>query len=770
MAGENIVRDFTTEQLKYIYDEVIDDPYGTQYPGIQTVDHTAIVEKFYGVDYASILGAASGERDSFKERNNIMAQNLIKTWEDVGTIDTRYQGLFSKLKSTMQEYLKAVNQIAEMIDTNKRDTNLGIWSPNAIDTMSNITDNFNKKMQDYNDACVNDALDKMGITNPDERQDIKDFTQSNGYSTQQTVELIIAAQTELDKKALIHLVRYEFSELFAINPDNISPDMLAVIGNYPTILVVSDAPDKWNKITDFANGISEYSLDKNGELRPNYALDYFTYFQTILEAQLPALNALMLPNMEGYDEQGNIIYAEPASDYVALAQKIDDMTALCALWGFGANQAAIDASGNGDKFLSDMFPLDGINGYNVAQGRYAGFSFSNVTPDSENVLKFDIEYLQAMLRPIYPNSPNDRTNYIDYDKSVAPYGTYDGIKPWKSPQAPIKLNKISSGFDKAGDYIDDSLKQIEDARRKANDKYIAANISSIISFASSAIPGGSKILDSLKELTKIGKEVMNFTDGKGDWYALGDGITGGVSNAAGYIPEDHKTSSDTIKTFMSLLSNYAVYQQELKKLDKDKQDKLDDLCNLWFGFRININGTNDLPIDAANGMYFSNSFPLGWSDYKTLFAQKMWNQNGAGAFYPNLNSGLGANNEQNLLTGFNKNSALYQLLKDREKFKDPKSPTPEEWLKGVDSMQPIEKLAWFGEDPSKSLGIKPEMPNFRQPPYIGNTIVPPGKSVSTLTPEELLEFSNACNKIKTSCGSANINVDSPGQAMNNYVK
>lgn len=749
MADESIIRDFTTEQLAYLYDLVIEENnyenavYLSESERSQLED---ILNTFYAGD--NTLSSAQDQMGYLVDLNTQAGQKLIEIWQQVGGIDQRYQSLFSALKSSMNEYWKAVEKIANMINKDNIMNKQGL-AARDLDAIRNIPLDFNSSFQKYSDFCIEDALNQAGITDPQECKDIREFTSNEGYSNAQTVALILAAKTDVDKQALRNLVHYNYAELFATDPTTMSPDMLIVIANHSTILVNSDFPDKWERIQEFANGVSEFTIDENGFLRPNYALEYFNLFQTTLEAQMPGLSTQMLENMEGYDSEGNIIFKEPSYLYEDLQEAIDRMTALGSLWGYGVTQASIAASGNSERFMMDMYP--DLEGYKPQLGVYAGFSFSDVTADTNNLLSFNISYLQAMLRGY---SDTDPSEYHSLAPEGSDYGQFEGIKAWNSPQMSIKLNKLDGSFDKSIAYINQDLKEIADAKRAATDAYINANISSIVSFAAGKFPGGSEILSALQGFTAIGKELLNWT---GDLKALADG----TNKLVGLTPEkikeiETKVGKEGIQRFLTIFSNYKSYQQTLEKLDDDKKKELGNLYNLWFGFQIGTTGTNSLPDGVKKNPYFSDAFPLNWVDYKALFAQEMWDTYGAGVFYPELNTSGGAYAVNNQLTGFSTSSALYTLLKERKFFEDEESPTYQEWINGIEDMSKTEKLAWFGEDPNATLGL-------------GNAITSPGISVSSLTVEQLLDFSEDCSRMATFCNTAGLNVSSPGDAMNSYI-
>lgn len=720
MAGENIIRDFTTEQLKYIYDEVIDNPLAFTYAGVQpstlaTVDHTAIVEKFYGVEYASILGAASGERDSLRERNNTMAQNLIKTWEDVGTIDTRYKGLFSTLKSTMQEYLNAVDQIAEMINVNNEASALGIWAPNAASAMDNITDGFNKKMQEYYDACVNDALNKMEITDPDERQKIKDFIKDNNFENDYALSLILSAQTIDDKKVLLYLAEKNYSEIFKINPDKLSADMLQNLSDYANILAIND---KWDEIKDFVNAITEAEQSEYGLDGKKYASEYLAYMEVALSRQLGVYNEYLRQQMLGYNADGSINWKSNSVENNLLAENIVKLNALDAFW-----QTAM--------YLQTTF--DQVNNYYYGQTAFRGIGTKGISFDT---LSFDTDSEQLNFNFAY--QVEYKLKGLNRSSATRRNEGYNATR--------VTGQEVSNAMGIATGQYMNALTSIQSQRAKAWDKLNTANGAAGLSFVSSLIPGGTAGRTVLKTCLKAAQQIyVQLGSGSKNYEKI-------AFESKNLIPQDAKEARAVTEGLLSIVGNIFDYTNTMKSLNVKETEENKKYMEFWFGSRTNLTFNSSDKNFKINGNGFS---ALSSTNYKVLYAQDKWSQQGILGLLGNKTLADGATpvGYKNVY-GFDENSLLYKYIDTKYKSQLYTLETNKDgsWVDFINNnFSDVEKLLWFGSNPSNTINRPVD------PPSIGFQDIN--------TSEQMEDFSQTIENIQNSTPDAFATNDSAGETV-----
>lgn len=733
MADENIIRDFTTEQLAYLYDLVIDDVDGStqaesRLSGTDLSRYEEIIGTYYSTDEYQENCSSWTVQDHLIEINNNSAQNLVSIWEQVGEIDSRYRSLFSSLKSCMIQYWMAVDEIAAMIDVNniKAGRGLGLNDTDALrNSIQGITSSFDKTFQQYTDACVKKALDTMNITNPDERQQILDFTKNNKYSPQQAVALVLAAKTELDKQQLMNLVNGKYGEIAKVDPYSLSPEMLQAIGDYSNLLAIND---NWDEITKFTNGFGSAEYDGTGmfdDTAKKYSQEYFAIFSANLSEQYKILGYTSgegIANIEWVqNEDGSYTKVYSFNEPKDLNEKIfnnsQKLLSLSSLWDFALIQSI-----EGQEFLDSEYRKNeqlraALNGGVYFSPKYVGFSIGDLSYDGTNGLSFKVKYQDCGNASVFGGAPSP--HYQEY-----------------TPSNPlINLNIYMSTAEKGMINANKTLQEITRQLEKASDKLLSSTISAGINFAASFVPGGSMGYAAALTLVNVINDAIS--NGKDPAKTIKEylGISKGMES--GSLKDNFTHAGAFAGAISSILSAYSNYD----KLTKDQQKSLDDFYSMWFG----VGG-------KATGYQAGESYsaPLGLSNMispEKVYAMKKWNAEGISALLPYTNAG-NISAEKLFSLDPTQNSAIYNYLLNKN-INPALLDSPDKILSYLKNLKDHEKILWFGENP------KVTMPDGT---IVDIPLEDPNSSLATINKEDILKFNSTCDLIQDALGdSVNMN-------------
>lgn len=690
----DIIRDFTREMLETLKRQIDDDTEFT----LNTIN----AQTSYG---ERVLGnTTQAQQAVVANRINILAQNakakkdLDKVWQEVAAIDASYQIQFDALNEYMRAYYKAVGEIADCVSEKSLAKGGGLYSDPSVfnDTVSSIKNNLAQAKADFDNALLEEALKKAGYTEdqwPAIKKQLSDFSDTYGYTYDQALALVHSVNTESDKKIFELLLEGKYSEMFRINPEGVSANMLSAISNHANQLMVTD---KLDEVTKFFNAISSTSLNEDGELYPNYALEYFSYMKADLEIQMAIYCAILGENMS-YDRAGNKVWPEPQDEYIKMAANYEKLQNLSSLWDYGTFMAGM---GNDGLIRAAIFQ----DGEQTDIGEYAGFTIDDIRIGGSGTITFNFNYMQ----------------YIKKD-SLDPF-------------SPMALQSLSNGDQKTLEQLfnndainsaalQEALRNIEKAKQAASAKRALANIDSVLSFGANFIPFPLK--EAATALLNATGEALKYLNNN-----KGASLQDAVSNIPDLLPSPYK---DLGKLALGILGNNATYNKESEKLDATGKKTLQQLYDTWFG-----RGTKfSLPILDDKGKTIKAYVSSGAIDYEVYYYQKQWSQNGVSYFLNEDGKPMKYNDPQNSITGFNQNSALYNYLLENGDGFNKDNPSPEDWINAVNGMSDEEKLAWFGKDPSGNLGLA------------ANTITPPAKGVEDLTPSDIQAFDDIGADITT---------------------
>lgn len=693
--AENIERDFTTAQLEYLY-ELLDEriPIASIFLSeSESKKYNDVLDTYYaGIEGVNSYEQCYGGIEELFTKNGDAARNLISIWNTIGDIDARYQTLFSAHRECMKEYRIVVENIAEMINIdNVKDGWLGQGdSKEAIANIKGITANFNKASENLKLKSINDALDFMGITDPEERQSIIDFTKNNNYSTQQAVSLVLAAKTAVDREQLQRLINKQYGEIAKIDPFTMSPEMLQAISDYAALLAVTatDENKNWEEITDFFNGFSSgepWGPDPNSYYK-KYTSEYFMFFQEGISSSYSALSLAVASGIANSDGD-YYVWKEPKDDYMALKDSLDNLTSLSSLFGFGAAyplkaQSIIDQDREGQVFVT-----------------YGGFTISDLTINKPYTTNFNISNQVLVVKGTDPFSGETLYDLVDY----VPKDSSFKLEPTKDA-ATIALGLTN-----------EEIKSLQEQMDGIVDKYALSTVISGIGLFASFVPASSvakpfvdgylKAVDVYKKGVVDGKSPTEIAEAMNKFLPSSD-VKGVYSSG------------------FSVLNNLLGIAEEYKDLKDNEQKQVDNIYAMWFGM-------------GNNGFYGGGSM-FYLSDivyYNQMYAQTLLNQNGVSS----LVGYMGQNNDgvtitQDIAIGLHEGSALYNYL-DKLRYDDEYLNTPADMIAVANrAMNDVEKLVWFGAD--------------RTGEYAGIVLDDPQTSLTNLqSVDDILKFDTACTNI-----------------------
>lgn len=251
-----IIRDFTAEMketLKDILQEI--DGYIAEPENGSNID-TEWGREIIENRFRDIYDGLNEEVAVLAVQNYQTRLDVDAIWAEVSALDSSYAGEFSALREFMTKYKTAVFELSQMLDADRIAAGEGLSkAPQFFSReMELLWEDFEAEKAVFQEARMDAALDRAGITDETERAQIKEDIKSmadKGYSFEEQIALLHAAKSSDDFNALHALATGSYKEIFAQDPEAYSTGMqgqlyyysykLGMAGNYAELEIYVNA-------------------------------------------------------------------------------------------------------------------------------------------------------------------------------------------------------------------------------------------------------------------------------------------------------------------------------------------------------------------------------------------------------------------------------------------------------------------------------------------------------------------------------------------------
>ena len=468
--------------------------------------------------------------------------------------------------TTVREYLELVKRGMDAIKNDYWDATTGTFNTSDMDT---------SWATDINNKYYKNILFKEGMS-----EEEYDHLNELGYTGQQIHETYMSFETEEDKKMFLLLASQEYEKAFAIDPDTLSTNMNAFIGDYAARVAIKDMSEaqeaKGEKVVPNIQKLMNALTMSEGEYENSHQFKHLKTITAVLSMDINSTAKDVYEN-GNYTEAG-AYEAKYKANFYGLCEAAIYLNTLYD--GRPKRSPTMESSPFVPAYLqtSTIYTL-------------FGFNFDKLTYDG--AFSFEASYESGYVF----NKPNGGKDNLGKNK--------EGIEKTK-----VTVSNTSS-FKAEVDYYK-TLNSINKRKEELLDDFLLKGTSLLVGIWN-PILGGAIVAATSIAKDENGKELVKYVM-KGNKYVLSkefDPIDAGKYR--GLYGKGMLTTFDFMINGMDLASAYNT-------LDDEKKAAADTYLNFIYRRAV---GKIEIGEDG-NDEIFNGEF----LDYNQMYALRQWSEKG----------------------------------------------------------------------------------------------------------------------------------------------